>query len=188
VLEEGHLYRVEDIAEAAGVGLATLYNHFDSKKQLIDAAYERLMSPVTEPIIQADATKAYNPPNRLNELKRYISDVAALACDHRALTVELVKVWADENLGRYRHDVMVPNLFQAMAIIVMGDVMNGPVAEIFCGVSKHFPGAHVSGVDSICRYHLHALLIDACNGGYSGKNVAQFTLDQLIPSLMYKRD
>jgi hypothetical protein len=49
IIKEGGAFRGENIAEAAGVGLATLYNHFGSKGELLKVAYERLLTQLLGP-------------------------------------------------------------------------------------------------------------------------------------------
>lgn len=180
VSEAGKFYRVEDIAGAAGISLATLYNHFGTKKELIDAAYARLMSPVTAPILSAQEAGAYNPPDRRQEVERFIRDVATLACAHRALTVELVRAWMEHNLGGFQHDPMVPSLAVALKAIIVGD-------EAWASRLPDFPGAGVTTAAATSWYHLHALLISACQSQAEGVSLANSILFQLMPSLTFDR-
>jgi AcrR family transcriptional regulator len=181
LVSEAGSYRLEDIASAAGVGLATVYNHFGGKKQLVDAAYERLMSPVTHPIIEVGTAGAYNPPDRLAEVKRYVRDVAVLACDHRGLTSEVVQSWIEDQVDNVVHQVLAPRVVQALNIIVSG---SEPM-DMFLTPNKTFPGTDLSSVQETCAYHVSAMLLRACQDGQEGEYLAAHVLRHLVASLMH---
>jgi AcrR family transcriptional regulator len=103
---------VDAIVEQAGVSSATLYNHFKSRQELITAAYEHLMSPVTDPILEAWRVDAYHVTNVPLEVERYLTNVARLACQHRRLTAELMIGWLSTR--RYTHDQPGQRLAQAL--------------------------------------------------------------------------
>jgi AcrR family transcriptional regulator len=79
------------IAKAAGVGIATLFNHFPSNYDLLTAAYERLLSPVVDPILAATAAGTYDPPDVLDELVRYVYTVARVSKDRANLVSAISK-------------------------------------------------------------------------------------------------
>lgn len=92
-------YTRDEIAQAAGVGVATIHNNFGSKYDVLAAAYERLLSPVVDPIVKGKAQGIYNPPDAVDELIRFIYTVARVSQNHRALTVAMVRAYAEVEIN-----------------------------------------------------------------------------------------
>jgi tetracycline repressor-like protein len=46
LIMEGAEFRLDDVAEGAGVSVATVYNHFNTKEHLLDTAYSRLLQSI----------------------------------------------------------------------------------------------------------------------------------------------
>ncbi|MFD9431458.1 TetR/AcrR family transcriptional regulator [Streptomyces sp. NPDC060002] len=88
-------YTRDEIAAAAGVGVATLHNNFGSKYEVLRAAYDRLLSPVVDTIIEGNKAGVYHPKDGVDELLRYVYTVARVSQNNRALTVALVKSYYD---------------------------------------------------------------------------------------------
>lgn len=178
VTRDGRSYRIQDITEAAGVSPATFYNHFNSKTQLIKAAYERLMAPVTEPTIDAGWAGTYTPSNRDAELVRYIEEVAARASNHRALTQELVRTWTDDQLSK-QDDLIAPRLVDALMAIV-----RPPANPQHFGVrprARRPSDTEGKIIRATCAYHLHMLLVRACQSDRPSAASANEVLGQLVP-------
>ena len=112
-LEHGDFTR-EQIAEAAGVGLTTLSNHFRAKWEVLRAAHERLLAPIIQPIVQGQENGTYNPTDGVYELIRYIYSITKMSHEHRALTVAMVRAYFEtppenrpELYGILDHDLLL---------------------------------------------------------------------------------
>lgn len=91
-LNQGDFTR-DEVAEAAGVGTATVHNHFSSKYEMLRAAHERLLSPIIEPIVADYNEGTYDPPDRVAELVGYVYAIAKMSRDHRALTIAMIRAF-----------------------------------------------------------------------------------------------
>ncbi|WP_405970883.1 TetR/AcrR family transcriptional regulator [Streptomyces sp. NBC_00988] len=96
-LERGDFTR-DEIAEASGVGTATLHKNFGSKYEVLRLAYERLLSPLVDPIVKGREQGIYNPPDAVDELIRYIYTVARVSQKRRALTVSMIRSYFEAEL------------------------------------------------------------------------------------------
>ncbi|MDX3277306.1 TetR/AcrR family transcriptional regulator [Streptomyces scabiei] len=88
-------YSLDQIAQAAGVSAATIANHYATKYEVLRAAYDRLLSPVIDTILEADRGGFYAPKDGVNELVRYVYRVAKLSHDSLALTVAMMRAYYD---------------------------------------------------------------------------------------------
>lgn len=86
-------YTREQIAEAADVSVATLYNHFTYKYDILQAAHEQLLAPVIQPIVRGVEDGTYNPSDPIEELLRYMYAVNKLSYEHQALTMAMIKAY-----------------------------------------------------------------------------------------------
>lgn len=86
-------YSLDRIAEEAGVSAATIANHFGSKYEVLKAAYERLLSPLVDTIIEAEKAGVYQPKDGIQELVRYVYGVASISQEHRSLTTGMIKAY-----------------------------------------------------------------------------------------------
>ncbi|WP_200300805.1 TetR/AcrR family transcriptional regulator [Streptomyces adelaidensis] len=91
-LDKGDFTR-EQIAEAAGVGLTTLSNHFRLKWDVLRVAHERLLAPIVEPLREGRLSGTYKPDDGVVELLRYLYAVAKMCHQHRALTVAMIRAY-----------------------------------------------------------------------------------------------
>lgn len=83
----------EQIAEAADVSVATLYNHFTYKYDILQAAHEQLLAPVIQPIVRGMEDGTYNPSDPVEELLRCMYAVNKLSHEHQALTMAMIKAY-----------------------------------------------------------------------------------------------
>lgn len=86
-------FTLDQIAEEAGVSAATIANHYGSKYEVLKAAYERLLSPLVDTIVEADRAGVYQPKDAIQELVRYVYGVASISQEHRSLTTGMVKAY-----------------------------------------------------------------------------------------------
>ena len=83
----------DEIAEASGVGSATLHKNFGSKYDVLKAAYERLLSPLVGAIVEAQDAGISNPQDGMDELIRYVYTATRISYEHRALTTAMVRAY-----------------------------------------------------------------------------------------------
>jgi AcrR family transcriptional regulator len=83
--EREGLPTVENIAEEASIGVATLYTHFGTKYGLYHAALEQLVDPLVRPLVTAARARAYSPPDLRAEIISYVCRVAILIRNYRHL-------------------------------------------------------------------------------------------------------
>ncbi|KUO18402.1 TetR/AcrR family transcriptional regulator [Streptomyces dysideae] len=92
-------YTLDQIAEASGVGTATIPYHFPTKYDVLKAAYDRLLSPLVDTIIEANNAHIYQPRDGVDELIRYVYTAAKLSHENRALTVGMLKAYFETPPG-----------------------------------------------------------------------------------------
>ncbi|MCA1565810.1 MAG: TetR/AcrR family transcriptional regulator [Acidobacteria bacterium] len=161
-LDRGDFTR-DQLAEAAGVGTATIHNHFRTKYEVLKASYEELISPITEPIRATHEAGTYNPPDAVAELTRYIYEVTKISHEHRALTVAMVRAYF-EMAPEYRQELYDPwdkelhlRLGGRIAVGMMPIVEREPFSS---GSALRFAGQYHSGVRlKTTLYHANALLL-----------------------------
>lgn len=88
-------YTRDEIAAAAGVGVATVHNNFGSKYEVLRAAYDRLLSPLVDTILEASKQRVYKPSDGVDELLRYVYTIAKVSHENRALTVGMIRAYFD---------------------------------------------------------------------------------------------
>ncbi|MFJ9543917.1 TetR/AcrR family transcriptional regulator [Streptomyces sp. NPDC101225] len=98
--ERGPDAMLEDIARAAGVGIATLYRHFPNKEQLVRAALEQAVAEQLTPAIE-QAMSDDDPRRGLTSLLE--ATLAMAAREHNTLT-------AADNSGALTAEVTAPFL------------------------------------------------------------------------------
>jgi AcrR family transcriptional regulator len=86
--------RLEDIAREAGLGAATVYNHFPSKLVLVATVYAPLMQPLFDHA-QDDLAQARPAPEAL---RRHIHELVGIARAHRALTIPFLEAVTEATL------------------------------------------------------------------------------------------
>jgi AcrR family transcriptional regulator len=96
---DGVDFTLSAIAEAAGVGVATLHNHFSSKFGLLSTAFDRLVEPIVRPIVAATNSRIYKPVDPVHELCDYVYRVSRVSCEHRALIGAMFRAYF-ENRGQ----------------------------------------------------------------------------------------
>src|SRR5215831_7523513 len=77
--------RIEDVAQLAGVSVATAYNHFKSKQALMGHVY----APLAEGLLEAADRDIEAGCQPATAIRRHIYDLATLTRGHRDLTVAL---------------------------------------------------------------------------------------------------
>lgn len=194
-LDRGDFTRDQIIAEA-GVGAATLYNHFPTKYAVLRAAYERLLAPVTEPVKTLYGQADYKPTDRVDEVVRFLYAVTKVSYDHRALTNAMIRAYFEVPP---EHKVYASYLERSGQLSGM---IAGPLHQIASG-DPFIPAGTLAFIDSLrldysrVVYHTDALLFDFYHLDYSLKSrgdveisgtaphhVTQRVLDQLLPSIM----
>jgi AcrR family transcriptional regulator len=83
--------RVEDIAAAAGVSVATAYNHFENKYALLAAAY----APLLHPAISAAEADVAAGMDTTRALERCTYRLARVGRDHAAMTIAILAALPD---------------------------------------------------------------------------------------------
>jgi AcrR family transcriptional regulator len=156
-------YTREQIAEAAGVGLTTLSNHFRLKYEILKAAHDRVIAPITEPIREGDANGTYNPQDGIDELIRYVYSVTKMCHEHNALTIAMVRAYFEPT--EYSHLNLADTIAHSMRLILK----TPPFSINMFNRSPH--GVRVGSVDPV--YHSRALLLELYHDHSDGaaKNV-----------------
>lgn len=129
----------EQVVKAAGVSMATLFNHFPLKRLLVVAAYEAELLPFIE---RADEAVAAN--GKTDEaLANFVRELAVLLTDHPTLCRALLPVGREENPADQYHPI-----FHRL-VEVFGKL-----------IEAHWKGEHRYGREpsDSARYHLTSLL------------------------------
>lgn len=164
--EQGDFTR-EQIAEAAGVGLTTLSNHFRLKWEVLNAAHERLLAPIIQPIVRGHEDGTYHPADGVRELMRYIYSIAKLCHEHRALTVAMIRAYF-ETPPENREELYSRNLLHRHPDrLLAGHIAEGlypiirqPPFDDGEVISKHVFNDRYLGQASTLNYHATALLME----------------------------
>ena len=82
---------LEQIAEEAGVGVATLYSHFNTKYDLYFEVLTQLFDPLIRPIRTAVELNAYKPADLRAEIVSYVCRAAMLARSYRYLVAAYIQ-------------------------------------------------------------------------------------------------
>ncbi|MBD2828150.1 TetR/AcrR family transcriptional regulator [Streptomyces globisporus] len=91
-LDKGDFTR-DEIAEAAGVGSATLHKNFGGKYEVLKLTHERLLEPIIEPVIEGFKADTYHPKDGVDELLRFLYRVTKTCRDNRALTNAMIRAY-----------------------------------------------------------------------------------------------
>ena len=164
-MEQGDFTR-DEITAAAGVGAATLHNHFRLKYDVLRAAHERLLSPVIEPITTAYIEGTYDPPDPVADLVRYVHAVAKVSHDHRALTVAMVRAFyevAPENrpelLTAVGEDVSLDKHLAGHIVAGLLPILDGE--PFLSGNGRYVDGVFDNGISlKTALYHSNGLLLN----------------------------
>ena len=105
--EHGAAVRLEDVAQRAGVGLATVYRRFAGRKDVVQAVFEQFFTVEIEPLVRA----ARADPDPWHGLVRCVEVTVATVVDNRVL---LEAAW---NAGIVTTDV------SARFLAPLGDVL-----------------------------------------------------------------
>jgi len=178
-------YTREQIADAAGVGVATLHNHFSSKYGVLRAAYERVLAPVVDPIVRAGKVNAYNPADPLQELCNYMYSVSSLNRTYQALAVSMVRSYFDPTV--------LPNPGASDTALDVEQRLGWPVCVGMLPIVSLSPFKWTSPISAdrtinqaVCISHSAALLMQVCYSPSSQRpeDTARFVLNQLLPGIL----
>lgn len=157
----------EQIAEAAGVGLTTLSNHFRLKWEVLREAHERLLAPIIQPIVRGYEDSTYHPTDGVHDLIRYIYSIAKLSHEHRALTVAMIRAYFEtppenrEELSAYDGYLRHPDRLLAGHITEgLYPITRQPPFDDGEMVSKHVFNDRFLGGTGTLNYHSTALLME----------------------------
>lgn len=167
--QDWHSIRMEDIAAAAGVSVATLYNYYKGKDWLVIDVYRALI------VLHVEHLETLGDESVGAEvlawLERQINQLAEVACTNRRLTAAYLQTliaWpgqADELMKQ-------PVSFGALGLVIYLGSTKG-VFEVPGGSPK-----------DIANYHLSALLMLAVTAPQkSAEQLAELVLSQLLPVL-----
>lgn len=176
--------RLEDVAAAAHVSVATLYNHFGSRQELIGHAYAPLLDPLLK---SAHHAVGDDSSDMLTEIERCVRQLAELARGHRNLTIALLAAVEEQTIkggGRtppaaddVRTLVPVPTplwlLIMAAhrrGVISLGDDLDKAELE--------------TEAAEIATYHTNGLLVRVLTRDESAEDTARLVLGQLLPALL----
>ncbi|EKX60661.1 TetR/AcrR family transcriptional regulator [Streptomyces ipomoeae] len=186
-------YTREQIADAADVSVATLYNHFTYKYDILQAAHERLLAPVIQPLVRGAEDGTYNPSEPVEELIRYTYAVAKMSNSCRALTVALVDSrYAVPPKDRYfngGYRDVGSHIAEGMAVITYN---RAP----FCRAeAKGFQDGYLHAVSSTTTaYHARALLEELRDSfqypdeDMMAESAAKTVLSELLPATLMGSD
>jgi AcrR family transcriptional regulator len=177
---------VDQVCTAAGVSSATLYNHFNSKFGLLQAAYRQLLSPIIDPIKTAYAAKAYQPTEPLHEIIRYIYSVSKLAVEYRSLVRLLIgshtelpsragthTSWISDH---YRLAPEMANCLCLLANVVVDRQIDSGALSIFTSTDRRLS-------QEAADYHCNALLFEVHYRTIEPFDLARRTLSALLPTM-----
>jgi AcrR family transcriptional regulator len=139
----------DEIAAAAGVGVATVHNNFGSKYEVLRAAYDRLLSPLIDTILEAQKQRVYNPSDGIDELFRYVYTVAKVSHENRALTVSMIRSYFDLSDDDQPYiPASINKLTDEEARHFLNVVIGGKIVEGLYAVieSRSFPGYYLGDV------------------------------------------
>lgn len=129
----------EQVAKAAGVGMATLHNHFPLKRALVVAAYE----PELLPFIKSTREITEARGNAEVALITFVRKLAVMMADHRTLCRALLPIGCEENPADQFHPA-----FHELAEIF------GELIAAYLESDSHYGNES----SDVARYHLTGLL------------------------------
>lgn len=135
---------IGDIAKAAGVGRVTLYGHFSSRAELVDAVFARTIERAEQALAAVDTTG--EPRQSLTDLISGSWQIVAqfralLAAAERELPAERIRVHHDQPMRRIRSlisrgqddGVFRSDLPASWLVSVLYAMMHGAADEITAG-------------------------------------------------------
>ena len=162
---------MDDIAEAAGVGKATLYRYFASKQALLRACLAALVEELGARIEAAEQARA-DPPERL----RMIVGAMAVAFSRHLLPLRFLSMRSAELHAEWRESVLDARHRLVRVLCRHFDsgtdagwyvpVDNGLVPHMIMGMIRssvaHAPNTSASEItDAVCAFVLRACLLEA---------------------------
>lgn len=134
-----HGVTFEQAAKAAGLSVATLYNHFSLKRRLVVAAYEPELLPFIERAKEAASTKG----DAEEALIAFVRGLAAMLTEHPVLCRALLPIGREEDPADQFH----PAFHELVEVF-------GKLIE------AHWMGEHRYGREpsKVANYHLMGLL------------------------------
>jgi AcrR family transcriptional regulator len=171
---------IADIAKAAGVGRVTLYGHFSSRAELVDAAFGRGLRQAGEILSAVDLTG--DPRDALIRLVTSSWQMidrhrALLAAAERELPAERIRAYHDEPMARvlgliergrsdgsFRADLDVEWL-----VSLFYTVMHGAAAEISAGCLRPDDAARLITATLLAAYTPPGQTVPAPGSAASGE-------------------
>lgn len=148
---------MEEVADAAGVGVGTVYRHFPSKAALVDAVFETLIEEVSthaeEALAEADAWEGF---------ARLVERIAALTAENRGLRSVMRSRTRESEVLAARWAVAAGRIEEAVRRAqeqgaMRADVGLADVRAVFWGVGEVAEVAAETAPE-LWRRHLHLLL------------------------------
>lgn len=180
-------YTLENIASAAGVGAATIANHFPTKYDVLRAAYRYHVRPIVEPNEIIAGEKGFewrDIHTAATMLARYVIQIAEASDEYHALTVAMVRAYFDtpperrehlyDSSGKWDHEQLGGPIATGMAAIIACP----PFIDALTGGS----GAHAS----TALYHSNELLLSVYHSplGDATGSTALTICRQLLPVVL----
>lgn len=103
LIEQHEQVTMDEVAKRCGVSKGTLYNHFQSKEELLDQVHQRILEPLIE------SNQAIFESNR-DPLVRLHDFIDSVFCTHEKISAYFYFIWQSktaDTLFRERVDVII---------------------------------------------------------------------------------
>lgn len=169
---------LEEIAQRAGIGVATLYNHYSTKASLLDPLARQLVEDIMTDVDAEEDTK----PDPVDFLKRYVHRLARLFLNHRQLIIAMLSADIGEVDGTDEGGVI-------FIIWLCVHSLSGPLFRIL-NYGAGYPRLVFRLEDhkrlnwsTLAHYHTRSLMMMVAFEPHT--DIAEYVLSQLLPALTY---